>query len=62
MTFWDKNAEIKFFREALKNFASAEQLFYHLEAGYFAYAPKEKTTEGATLQSRNTLKEEYYLI
>ena len=55
MTFWDKNAEIKFFREALKNFASPEQLFYDLEAGYFAYAPKGKTTEGKTLQSRNTL-------
>lgn len=59
MTFWDKNAEIKFFREALKNFASPEQLFYDLEDGYFAYAPKGKTTEGKTLQSRNTLIGQY---
>lgn len=55
MTFWNKETEIKFFEEALKNFASLEQLFYKLTDGYFAYAPKGKTTEGQTLQSRNSL-------
>lgn len=55
MIFWNKETEIKFFKEALKNFASPEQLFYKLNDGYFAYAPKGKTTERQTLQSRNTL-------
>jgi hypothetical protein len=27
MTLWNNNVEIKFFKEALKNFASPEQLF-----------------------------------
>lgn len=55
MNFWDKNTEINFFEEALKNFASLEQLFYRLSDGYFAYAPKGKSTEKQTLQSRNAL-------
>lgn len=55
MNFWNRETEIKFFEEALKNFASPEQLFYKLTDGYFAYAPKGKTTEGQTLQSRNSL-------
>lgn len=59
MNFWNKETEIKFFEEALKNFASPEQLFYKLTDGYFAYAPKGKTTEGQTLQSRNSLIGQY---
>ena len=59
MEFWYRDTEIKFFREALKNFASPEQLFYNLQDGYFAYAPKDKTTEGQTLQSRNSLIGQY---
>lgn len=55
MNFWDRNTEIKFFSEALNNFASPEQIFYNLKDGYYAYAPKGKTTEGQTLQSRNSL-------
>lgn len=55
MTFWNRDIEKKFFEEALKNFASPEQLFYNLTSGYFAYVPKGKGTEGQTLQSRNSL-------
>ena len=55
MEFWSKRYEEKFFIEALKNFASIEQLFYNLSDGFFAYAPKNKNTEGQTLQSRNSL-------
>jgi len=55
MRLWDNSAEIQFFREALKNFASPEQLFYSLEEGYFAYIPKGQDSEGQTLQSRNSL-------
>jgi hypothetical protein len=40
MTLWDNDTEIKFFTESLKNFASPEQLFYHLKEGYFAYVRK----------------------
>ena len=59
MDFWNQQKEINFFKEALKNFASPEQLFYKLTSGYFAYAPKGKTTEGQTLQSRNSLIGQY---
>lgn len=55
MDFWNKDLEVKFFNEAMKSFASPEQLFYRLDDGYFAYVPKGKATEGQTLQSRNTL-------
>lgn len=55
MIFWNKDIEKKFFEEAMKNFASLEQLFYKLNDGYFAYVPKGKGTEGQTLQSRNSL-------
>lgn len=55
MTFWNRDTEKKFFEEALKNFASPEQLFYNLKGGYFAYVPKGKSAEGQTLQSRNSL-------
>ncbi|MFY9598488.1 MAG: hypothetical protein WAP53_08915 [Dysgonamonadaceae bacterium] len=52
---WNNHTEIQFFKEALKSFASPEQLFYNLENGYFAYVPKNVSGEGQTLQSRNTL-------
>ena len=51
MTFWNKNIEKKFFIEALKNFASPEQLFYNLTNGYFAYVPKGKSAEGQTYRA-----------
>ena len=55
MTLWNNDIEIKFFKEALKNFASPEQLFYNLQSGYYAYVPKGSDAEGQTLQSRNSL-------
>ena len=55
MTLWNNDTEIQFFTEALKNFASPEQLFYNLQSGYFAYVPKGLDAEGQTLQSRNSL-------
>ena len=54
-TLWNNSTEIQFFTEALKNFASPEQLFYKLQSGYFAYIPKGLDAEGQTLQSRNSL-------
>ncbi len=59
MKFWDIDTEKRFFIEALKNFASPEQLFYNLTDGYFAYVPKGKSAEGQTLQSRNSLIGQY---
>lgn len=55
MNLWNNNTEIQFFSEALKNFASPEQLFYHLQGGYLAYVPKGSEAERQTLQSRNSL-------
>ncbi len=55
MNLWSNETEIQFFREALKNFASPEQLFYKLQSGCFAYIPKGTDAEGQTLQSRNSL-------
>lgn len=55
MTLWNNDVEIKFFTEALKNFASPEKLFYSLQDGYYAYIPKGSDAEGQTLQSRNSL-------
>ncbi len=55
MTLWNNDTEIQFFKEALKNFASPEQLFYKLQGGYYAYVPKRSGAEGQTLQSRNSL-------
>jgi hypothetical protein len=55
MTLWNNQTEIQFFTEALKSFATPEQLFYHLTGGYFAYVPKGSSAEGQTLQSRNSL-------
>ena len=55
MNLWNNETEIQFFTEALKNFASPEQIFYKLQSGYFAYIPKGADAEGQTLQSRNSL-------
>jgi hypothetical protein len=55
MILWNNNTEIQFFTEALKSFATPEQLFYRLTDGYFAYVPKGLDAEGQTLQSRNSL-------
>ncbi len=59
MKFWDIETEKNFFYEALKNFASPEQLFYNLTDGYYAYVPKGQSAEGQTLQSRNSLIGQY---
>jgi len=55
MILWNDNTETQFFAEALRSFATPEQLFYHLQDGYFAYVPKGFDAEGQTLQSRNSL-------
>lgn len=55
MKLWNNNTEIQFFEEALKSFASPEQLFYNLLGEYYAYIPKNKNANGQTLQSRNSL-------
>jgi len=55
MSLWNNETEFQFFTEALRNFASPEQLFYNLNSGYFAYVPKNVDGEGQTLQSRNSL-------
>jgi len=55
MKLWHNDIEIQFFTEALKNFASPEQLFYKLRNEYYAYIPKGFDAEGQTLQSRNSL-------
>lgn len=55
MSLWNNDVEIQFFTEALRNFASPEQLLYNLSDGYFAYVPKGADAEGQTLQSRNSL-------
>jgi hypothetical protein len=55
MSLWNNETESQFFTEALRNFASPEQLFYNLNSGYFAYVPKNVDGEGQTLQSRNSL-------
>lgn len=54
MELWNNDIEIEFFKQALKNFASVEQLFYKLEDGIFAYIPKKSKSNG-TLQARNSL-------
>lgn len=59
MKFWTTETEKQFFKNALKNFASPEQLFYKFDDGYFTYAPKGIDYEGKTLQSRNTLIGQY---
>jgi hypothetical protein len=55
MTLWNNETEIQFFTEALKNFASPEQLFYYINNTYYAYIPKGFPSNGVTLQSRNSL-------
>ncbi len=55
LPLWNNDTEIQFFKEALKNFATPEQLFYKLQTGYFAYIPKGSDAEGQTLQNRNSL-------
>ena len=55
MKLWNIDTEIQFFKQALNGFASPEQLFYKLTNGYFAYIPKNHSSENQTLQSRNTL-------
>lgn len=55
VSLWNNETEIQFFTEALRNFASPEQLFYNLNSGHFAYVPKNVDGEGQTLQSRNSL-------
>lgn len=49
MGLWNNNTEIQFFMEALRNFASPEQLFYNLNSGYYAYVPKNIDGEEQTL-------------
>lgn len=55
MEFWNPGIEIQFFQEALKSFATPEQLFYKVDNQYFAYIPKTYKAQGQTLQSRNSL-------
>lgn len=55
MSLWNNNIEVHFFKEALKSFATPEQLFYKLDSGYYAYVPKNVKGDGQTLQSRNSL-------
>ena len=52
---WNVETEKKFFIEALRNFASPEQLFYKFGEEYFAYIKKGQQNNGQTLQSRNSL-------
>jgi len=52
---WNVETEKKFFRKALRNFASPEQLFYKFGEEYFAYIKKGQQNNGQTLQSRNSL-------
>lgn len=55
MNLWNNKIEVQFFTEALKSFASPEQLFYNINETYYAYIPKNFKTVGQTLQSRNSL-------
>ncbi|MDX9976616.1 MAG: hypothetical protein RBS16_01130 [Candidatus Cloacimonadales bacterium] len=52
---WRTEDEKRFFDDALKSFASPEQLFYNLESDYYAFIPKKRDAKGQTLQSRNSL-------
>ncbi len=53
---WNKDKEVRFFREALEDFATPEQLFYVSNEGkYYAYWPKGYEGPKTTLQSRNSL-------
>jgi len=55
LDLWNIETEKKFFIEALKNFATPEQLFYKFGEEYFAYIKKGQQNDGQTLQSRNSL-------
>lgn len=55
MELWNDSVEISFFNEALKSFASPEQVFYKVKGDFYAYIPKKVKGEGDTLQSRNAL-------
>ncbi|MDY6800643.1 MAG: hypothetical protein SVU94_05400 [Bacteroidota bacterium] len=55
MPLWNNKIEIYFFKQALKAFATPEQLFYKIDSGYYAYIPKNVKGKGQTLQSRNSL-------
>ncbi len=59
MNLWNRNTEIDFFQNALKSFASPEQLFYKLNNEYFAYIPKGMKSKGQVIQSRNSLIGQY---
>lgn len=52
---WTNETEKQFFIEALRNFATPEQLFYNLNGVNYAYVPRDMAGEGQTLQSRNSL-------
>lgn len=45
MKLWNEDIEISFFEQAIKNFASVEQLFYKLSSNYYAYIPKGMSAE-----------------
>ncbi len=49
MELWKNEVEVQFFKEALRNFASPEQLFYNLNSGYYAYVPKNVDGQRQTL-------------
>ena len=55
MNFWNDDIEKQFFIEALKNFATPEQLFYKVNSNYLAYIPNSANVHNQTLQSRNSL-------
>ncbi len=55
MGLWNKEIEISFFKQVLKNFASKEKIFYMFDDEYYAYIPKSIKPDGQTLQSRNSL-------
>lgn len=52
---WTNETEQQFFIEALRNFATPEQLFYNLQGVNYAYVPCRIDGGGQTLQSRNSL-------
>lgn len=55
MNLWNKQTEISFFNEELNKGTAKEKLFYHLQEGNFAYAPKSTSTKEKALQARNAL-------
>jgi hypothetical protein len=55
VNLWNNETKFRFFKSALKNYASPEKLFYTLDSNYYAYVPKNHGAHGQTLQSRNAL-------